>query len=181
MSLTFANYKRIDTPEGRVKKITDPSGRVLWESSYINMIPLSTTSDGKTIYNGTGYKDGYRIRSGGAEASQAEATCTGFIPVTAGDVVGIGGAAFGGNASSNAINVSNASYTNLGQVVENYPIAGYGIFDDGALSSWSKGTFKNGCFYWTVPAGANIAFVRVTGKMQGNGSQLVVTINEEIA
>lgn len=150
-------------------------------ASFKNWVKYSTESDDKTIYNGgKGYKDGYRLRSGGAEAAADDATHTGFIPAVAGDEIVIGGVVtFGGTTTSNAINVYDASHTNLGQVVENFSNAGYGIFSDGKLSNWNKGTLKNGCFYWTVPSGADIAYVRITARTKHNGASLIVTKNEE--
>lgn len=180
--MDFSKIKSIVIPEGTVTKIV-AAGKVLWEKiTYKNWARYSTEADDKTIYNGgLGYKFGYRLRSGGAEAEHAEATHTGFIPVQSGDIIGIGGCTFIANDSTaNAINVYNSGHTNLGQVVENYAAAGYGIFSDGQLSNWNKGTHKNGCFYWTVPAGANIAYVRVTGRASGKGKDMIVTINEEI-
>lgn len=179
--IDFTGVKAIKIPEGKVKKITSSDGIVIWDVGYNNLVPLSTEANSTTIYNnGLGYKNGYRVRSGGAEGAQADAACTGFITVKAGDVIGIGGAQLGGTTTANAINVYNASYTNLGQVVENYATNGYGIFADGTLSNWNKGTIKNNCFYWTVPSGVNIAYVRITGRMHGKGSDMIVTINEEI-
>ena len=185
--IDFTGAKAITIPEGPVKRISRKSdGEILWEKiAYKNWVPLSTTDDGKTIYNGgLGYKNGYRVRSGGAEQAAWDCSHTGFIPVREGYVIGIGGASFdltgSQGSTTNAINVYDASFTNLGQVVENYQVAGYGIFSDGKLSNWLKGTHKDGCFYWTVPAGANIAYVRVSGKTMGDGSKLIVTLNEEI-
>ena len=164
------------TPDGLLRIGNFTAGML-----YTNLVPLSTMEDDKTIYNGgLGYKNGYRIRSGGAEAVQSDATCIGFIPVNPGDVIGIGGAIFGGASGANSINVYDASHTNLGQVVENSPTAGYGIFAGGTLSNWNKGTLKNDCFYWTVPSGADIAYVRVTARMNGKGVDMIVTRNEEI-
>jgi hypothetical protein len=56
----------------------------LWR---FNLMPfISTEKDGITIYNGgLGYKNGYRVRSGGAEVTQQSAVCTGFIPFVKGD------------------------------------------------------------------------------------------------
>lgn len=151
---------------------------------YKNVKPFSTESDGKTIYNGgLGYKNGYRIRSGGAEAEVFNASHTGFIPTKGGDVIGIGGITLGTVTNSNAINVSDSTFTNIGQVTENYANAGYGIFAEGAsyqAYAWSSGIEKNGCFYWAVPPDAGISYVRVTGRTEGNGANLIVTINEEI-
>lgn len=64
--MDFSNVKSITIPEGKVKRILSGS-TVLWQSGYTNLVPLSTEADDKTIYNGgLGYKNGYRIRSGGA-------------------------------------------------------------------------------------------------------------------
>jgi hypothetical protein len=161
------------------------NGTLIWKAAvYKNWVPYSTESGGKTIYNGgLGYKNSYRVRSGGAEGASAYASCTGFIPVHGGDVIGIGGITFVGNSVDNAINVSNANYTNIGQVTESYANAGYGIFAaDGTHKAyaWNSGIEKNGCFYWTVPYDAGISYVRVTGRTGGDGTKLVVTINEEI-
>lgn len=158
------------------------NGVLAWKSGYKNWVKFSTESDGVTIYNGgLGYKNGYRVRSGGAEATANTATCCGFIPVLAGDIIGIGGVSLDIKTNENAINVYDSSYTNLGQITENYPVAGYGIFASGTLSNWNKGTYKDGCYYWTVPSGADIAYIRVTGCTGGNGAGMIVTVNEEIA
>lgn len=178
--MNLSGFKKLKIDGIELKKLTI-DGVLVWKSGYKNWVKYSTESDGKTIYNGgLGYKDGYRVRSGGAEGAKTDATCTGFITVKAGDVIGIGGAQLGENSTSNAINVYDASYTNIGQIVENLKDRGYGIFSSGVLSNWNKGTTKNGCFYWTVPSGANIAYVRVTARMNGKGSDMIVTINEEI-
>jgi len=93
--IDFSTAKAIKIPEGDVYKITC-NGETLWESSYLNMVPSSKASDGTTIYNGgLGYKNGYRIRSGGAEGVLASSAHTGFIPVKGGDTIRISGGDFG--------------------------------------------------------------------------------------
>lgn len=54
--------------------------------SYTNQIPISTDASGN-IYNGTGFKSGYRLSSSGGESTMAGSYVTGFIPVKAGDGV----------------------------------------------------------------------------------------------
>lgn len=184
MSLNFANYPRLEIPEGRVKQIARKSdGLVLWEAGYVNMVPLSINSDG-SIYNSTGYKNGYRIRSGGAEGAQSGSTCTGFIPVKGGDVVRISGCTFGYPQNGNAVNVANASFTNIGQFTM-LP-AHYGIFLEGysAYAASSVVEEATGVWKWVVPpAAAGVAYIRVTGyNSTGSapGANLIVTVNEEI-
>ena len=73
--IDFTGVKAITIPEGKVKKITS-NGVVLWKGGHTNLVPLSTEADGVTIYNGgLGYKNGYRIRSGGAEGATGVGSC----------------------------------------------------------------------------------------------------------
>lgn len=187
MSINFADYKRLEIPEGKVKQIARKSdGLVLWEAGYINMVPLSINSDG-SIYNGVGYKDGYRIRSGGAEGTQAGGTCTGFIPVSGGDTVRIYGwdrINFSGSAA-NAINVADASFANIGQVSN----GNYGIFaSGGGYTAYNNSTIVDGAdgiSSWVVPpAASGVAYIRVSAfdniVTDSLGAKLIVTINEEI-
>lgn len=155
-------------------------------ASMKNWVKYSTESDGTTIYNGgLGYKDGYRVRSGGAEATNDYSTVTGYIPAKAGDVIRIGGANFAGTTTSNAINVSDASFTNIGQVVGNVS-TGYGIFAS-TYSSYGYASVveeSTGIFKWVVPPDSSIAYIRVTAETYSDGSahgeNLIVTVNEEI-
>lgn len=182
--IDFTGVKAITIPEGDVKQITRKSdGVVLWKSGYKNWVKYSTESDGKTIYNGgLGYKNGYRVRSGGAEGADAYGACTGFIPVKGGDVIRISGCDFAHAANGNAINVSDASFTNIGQFTM-IP-AQYGIFASSysAYSHKSVVQEKTGVWKWIVPpAASGVAYIRVTGYgNSSHGADLIVTINEEI-
>ena len=161
--------------------------------SYTNQVPLSTESDGKTIYNGgLGYKNGYRIRSGGAEGALACSAHTGFIPVKPGDIIRIGGLDFGStNSHGSAMNVANSSFTNIGQF--SMTSGEYGIFLESAYRGFSKASVvqeKTGVWKWVVPpASSGVAYIRVSCNTYptssnvypaADGSKLIVTINEEI-
>jgi hypothetical protein len=164
------------------------NGVLVWAAkAFTNQVPLSTTEDGKTIYNGgLGYKNKTRIRSGGAEATANYAACTGFIPVKAGDIVRLSGYNALIASSENAINVFDASHTNLGQVVGNAG-NGYGIFQQAAYKAYNFSSIvenPTGVYSWTVPPHPDIRFMRVTGNtgvLAGDGSVMIVTVNEEIA
>lgn len=190
MSLNFTNYSGIKIPEGKTKTISRKmDGMILWRNRYINRVPLSIHSDGSIYNNGLGYKNGYRIRSGGAEAAQDAAACTGFIPVKGGDVVRIRGWTrySAANNAANAINVANANFTNIGQVSN----ANYGIFDaSGGYSKYGMDAIEddvNGVSKWIVPpTESKVAYIRVSAfnydepNINDVGSYLIVTINEEI-
>ena len=154
------------------------------ENNCKNWVRYSTDSDGVTIYNGgLGYKNGYRVRSAGGEGENANTSCTGFIKVNPGDIIRISGCNFGYAANSNAINVSDSSFTNIGQFTM-LP-AQYDIFNGtyAAYNHQSVVEEKTGIWKWVVPpADSGVAYIRVSG-YDSNGdpsSKLIVTINEEI-
>ena len=180
--MNFASIKAITIPQGDVKML-HIDGALVWQveitPAYTNQVLISTEADGATIYNGgLGYKNGYRIRSGGAEAAQNMSCCTGFIPVKAGDIVRLSGYDVKYVSNGNAINVSDASYTNLGQIVANSSWSS-GIFS-GSEYNWDEVILeKDNVYYWVVPDGYDIAYIRVTGYTD-TGENMIVTINEEI-
>lgn len=187
MSLNFADYVRLDIPEGRVKQITRKSdGLVLWKAGYVNQVPLSIDADGTIYNNGLGYKDGYRVRSGGAESVQSYGSVTGYIPLKIGDTLRIWPPFDGGN-THNTINFYDASFTNLGQVTD-FGV-GYGICS-GKYALY-KTAVVDGASTLTLTSehDASIRYVRITnriGTTEGvapvvtTGADMIVTINEEI-
>ena len=74
-------------------------------SPVINQIPISTDANGN-IYNGTGYKDGYRYNSSMGETAAAGYFTTGRIPVKNGDVVALDGFVFPQTTVSGGANTS---------------------------------------------------------------------------
>ena len=153
------------------------------EETDPNRIPTSIDTDG-SIYNGKGYKQGYRIRSGGAEAAASYVSCTGFIKVDPGDVVRISGIEFSVPSNGNAINVSDANFTNLGQFTMQ-PVA-YGIFASSysAYNASSVVEESTGVWKWVVPpAASGVAYIRLTCQnttIAAGPTDMVLTINEEI-
>lgn len=158
------------------------NGVSIWKSGYTNLVPLSTEADGKTIYNnGLGYKNGYRIRSGGAEQAATEGVCTGFISFVKEDKLYIHPAFTGGN-TNNAINFVDASFTNLGQITDSGN--GYGICAGNPSAFKTKvinGVSVLDLSSNTISGVENIAFVRITNNYyQATGAEMIITKNEEI-
>lgn len=155
--------------------------------NYINQVALSINSD-KTIYNGgLGYKNGYRIRSGGAEGALACSAHTGFIPVKGGDVIRIGGMNFGSTHShGSAMNVADSNFANIGQF--SMTAGNYGIFLDSYKAYDGNSVVQEmpGVWKWIVPpTESGVAYIRVSCNMYdtskaADGSLLIVTINEPI-
>lgn len=57
------------------------------QESLVNLLPTAVDSNGDAYNGGTGYKEGYRLNSSGAESAQSGAFVTGFIPVQKGDTL----------------------------------------------------------------------------------------------
>lgn len=163
------------------------NGVQVWKSGPKNWVKYSTEADGVTIYNGgLGYKDGYRVRSGGAEGAQVTASCIGFIPFKKGDVLRIYPAFTGMNAV-NAINFADASFTNLGQRTDNGGC--YGICSTNS-NLWKEcETAVDGVSVVDIsdiPNAGDVAYVRISnnigdiGHKITTGADMIVTVNEEI-
>lgn len=182
--IDFSSVKSISIPEGVVTKIVS-AGKTLWQAvTYKNWVPFSVDTNG-SIYNGVGYKDGYRLRSGGAESASDYNSCTGFIPCKAGDVIRFcfaSGKTIWTEANPvTYINFYDASKTHLGQFTKQP--AYYGIFANTTEANNVKKV--NGVWTYTVINNANIAFFRMAVPYAGDGdwgggADLIITINEEI-
>ena len=66
--------------------------------SYTNQIPISKDTSGN-VFNGTGYKEGYRLNSSGAENAMSGYVVTGFMPFVLGQQILFD--KFSGSESSN--------------------------------------------------------------------------------
>ena len=151
---------------------------VAQSTNYTNQLPISIDSDG-SIYNGVGYKEGYRLNSSGAEKQITEsyydtAVCsTGFIPCVAGDVIRVSGMVIDPNdaqAGSYNVCIYDSSFTKVGGMPWK------------SLVNMSSTTFdSNGHVTSITPAndwGSGIAYIRFSAKNITSGS--IITVNEEI-
>lgn len=173
------------TVDGVALKKLSVNGVIVW-TAYKNWVPYSTEADGVTIYNGgLGYKNGYRVRSGGAEGASTYAACTGFIPCQPGQTIRVmdaSGESISTASTNCAINFSDASRTNLGQIVGNS--TGYGTCA-GIGKLGDIVTFhSNNMWEYTVPSTiGDVAYVRLTvtiGNVGSTAANLIVTIDEEM-
>lgn len=181
--MLLSNFKKLTIGGVELKQLFI-NGIQVWKSGYKNWVKFSTEADGVTIYNGgLGYKNGYRVRSGGAEGSTSHGSCAGFIPVKGGDIIRFSGWDFTKEVNENSINVSNSDFENIGQFTM-IPAA-YGILQKGA-SYWAYShdsvvKESDGVWKWVVPpAASGVAYIRVSGYTLKDGSKMIVTVNEEI-
>jgi hypothetical protein len=150
-------------------------GILVYKSGYKNWGPFSIDTNG-SIYNGTGFKDGYRVRSGGAEAAEAGARVTGYIPTAAGDIIRLTGWKFDFKSAANAVNFFSADFTSIGQFTTQ-PV-GYGI----CANAVPTVSVSENVYTFTVPNNSSIRYLRVTGQQAYNTlpPEMIITINEEI-
>lgn len=193
--MNLKNMKKL-TFDGVELKSLSVNGVLAWKSGYKNWVPLSINADG-TIYNGgLGYKEGYRIRSGGAEDAQGSAVCTGFIPYRQGDILRIY-PKYARLNSQNAFNFSDAEFNNLGQITS--ATTRYGICvatnygDQWRTMMVDMGSQTGDITTLDISGIGNagdIAYVRVTvpfnhpaagdGCYVTSGADIIITVNEEL-
>ena len=180
-------YKDPTTGEYKYYESFDHIGWSIYNYKLKNWVKYSTESDGVTIYNGgLGYKNGYRIRSGGGEGELSTSAHTGFIPVKAGDIIRISGMNFDSDhGHGSALNVANSNFENIGQFSMTSGV--YGIFK--SYPNYTQSSViqeRTGVWRWIVPpAESGVSYIRISCNMYdttkpADGSLLIVTINEEI-
>lgn len=166
---------------------TDPEEPV----EVVNQVPISTDTDG-SIYNGTGYKDNARLSSSGgvSSAAQTGSVTTGFIPFKNTDVIRVKGARWLGLSAEDT---STHWYFNLYNT--NKALVSNGCMSSGAYSTdYSTQAAVNydaatGVTTFSIinptgdsghfrAAAKSAAYFRLNAK--GKGSDLIVTVNQEI-
>lgn len=153
--------------------------------SYTNQIPISVDENGN-IYNTTGYKEGYRINSSGAETAAADFAVTGFIPFTLGDTIRF--RQFNGAESSNGGYIFYRSdHTVIGSA--RYSTASQ--YTSGAMVAMSDCVWTPSASEYNGNTGnqmdlTNVAYVRMVARFANNGTvnnptaNWIVTINEDL-
>ena len=157
-----------------------------------NWVEYAIDTDG-SLYNGCGYKDDTRLSSSGSisDTAQTGSVVTGFIPWTMGDVIRMKGAEFVGvsenigghyylmfydsskNVMGNEAYVSSASYGN------NTAIQNAISIDYDNQTGVTTFAFKNlNAQTGLTQAVKNAQWIRINA--YGKGSDLVITINQEI-
>lgn len=160
------------TVSGNTVSIPSVSGNVVVNAvavaAYTNQIPISTDTDG-SVFNGVGYKQGYRLNSAGNPSPQAPTYITGFIPVHSGDTVRFEGMEL--KEGTAPINEQRIAFYDANKVVIAAP-----YWKDTGTNTMSGGYLVS----MTVPAysGKTVAFARFG--CYWIDSHSIITVNEEI-
>ena len=182
--IDFSTVKSITIPEGIATKIV-AAGQTIWEAvgevvSYTNQVPISKDANG-SIFNGKGWIEKTRLSSSGATKANDYTSTTGYIPATSGATIRIKGVAW--NNGADYVCTYNSGFTFL------TALNGQGSYGGGTIVSrvGDVVTVK-------LPTNSNIAYIRVSAihsskdagyasvakPIEGPGSYLIVTVNEEI-
>lgn len=153
--------------------VIDPSA-----PSYTNLLPSATDTDG-SVYNGVGWKEGYRLSSDGAPVGQNGSYLTGFIPVKIGDVVHLknvkwqNGVTTGLNSGTQRVSFYSADKAHLAQT-NAIGLGGTlsGVKDENGI--WTQFTVRN----WSGVDLGSAAYFRLNcAEISGDS---IITVNEEI-
>ncbi len=150
--------------------------------SYTNFVPIAEertiTGDALTAYDGVGYATNYRLSSSGVIKKQDMAIATGFMPVSGGDTIRIGGIQWTlAGGAYNYMCAYKSDSTFIGAV--------YGS-EAGTYGTkiHASCTIDYDAPLTTVKLvdNADIAFIRIScyNATTQDGKNLIVTINEEI-
>jgi lysophospholipase L1-like esterase len=166
---------------------------------YTNHVPISTDTD-NSIFNGTGYKDGYCLKHGDSGVTIVEAsglTVTGFIPFVYTDVIRMSGVTWA-NKNTNAIMLYDENKKPLGGYIGNgYVTYGYAANTTEGINvqvllgkeNQSVTTDENGVTTFNLKynssdsssgaarSGRHVKYARISAT--GNGANMRVTVNEE--
>lgn len=188
--IDFSAVKAITIPEGVVTKIVC-GAKVLWEKiRFTNQVPISTDTDG-SIFNGVGYKENVRLSSSGgiSGSAQAGSVTTGFIPFPSGDetVIRMKGVEwwmtsdnYGGHYYINFYDSSKKflAYLSAGEAPSYTHIVTITRDANGVETVvWNTEYGTTNSLLQVVRTKA--AYIRINAK--GEGADMIVTINEEIA
>lgn len=129
-------------------------------TGYTNQIPISVNTDG-SVYNGTGYKAGYRIStSQGTESAASRMTVTGYIPLPKADSV----------VRVKDIELNHTDST-MGRYTSDFTFAGgdycntaFGAADESGVRSFTN-------------MSSNCQWIRISGVF---GDNPIITVDEEI-
>lgn len=147
---------------------------------YTNRVPLAIDTDG-SIFNGTGYQDGYRLSSSGTTKGLTGSAVTGYISAADGDIIRIYGCEWGAsNTAMNYICAYDEQFNFIGSAATINGSDSLNQSSNKIVTGYAKDTELNATLTLT---GATIAYIRIssvgsTGSCKGK--DMIVTVNEEI-
>lgn len=158
---------------------------------YTNLLKTAIDTDG-SLYNGKGYKDGYRLTAAD-EATEQEKSgmfLSGFIPIKKTDIIRVSSAMWSNVSTYAKIWFYDADFKLMAGYTQNGYVAEYNGYKSGTASTCNSIADKskqsvtvngNETILNIVysPNCTNLTYIRFDGC--GSGANAIVTLNEEIA
>jgi hypothetical protein len=149
------------------------------QEEVVNLVPTSIDTNG-SIFNGTGYQDGYRLNSSGVAKACTGSTLTGFIACTSKDIIRLKGAEWVGWSADGSwvnsyVSFYDANFTNIENLSNGGTKNGKVTTDPSTIAADGNGVTT---FALTYASGFEFAYIRISAK--GSGAGMFVTVNQEI-
>lgn len=186
--MDLSAYKAISIDGITMKKIVI-NDTIEWKREPVNLVPTSIDTDG-SIYNGTGYLEGYRLSSTGVLKVQTNTVTSGFIKATKNDVVRMAGTLWNKSAGYNyfsmydenynlmiSINLDNPNTTHAQEYGWSYANGPSNIIDNSKTFVY----VENGITRFHIEMlndSSDYAYIRISA--YGSGTDMFITVNEEI-
>lgn len=139
--------------------------------TYTNWVKKAINADGTIYNNGKGYKEGYRLNSGGQEVSYTGYDITGYIPAVRGDIIRFRNVKFQPGES--------AYLARYRSTFEFHSITGYASASN--LSAWEPVFDENGnLLQVTIPSAISTSAVYFRFSVQDINENSIITVNEKI-
>lgn len=150
--------------------------------AYTNWIKQATAEiGGSALYNGTGYKDGYRLNSTGLEKNdQTGSFITGYIPVQDGDTVHFYGDIWSG-VSGGWYTMCYAADGSIVAKTNPHDFATAGQVSPASFTPYDYDSANHVLHSFTIPSSKNIVAIRFTLAGSYVEGTSIVTVNETVS
>lgn len=185
--MDLSAYKAINIDNITMKKIVI-NDTIEWKREPVNLVPTSIDTAG-SIYNGTGYIEGYRlssVSSGGVLKAQANTVTSGFIKASQNDIVRMIGTKWSESSEYNYFAMYDENFNILATINHNPDYGNY--LDKGWSYKSGVGVDTSNTYVYmennittfdiAMEEGYSYAYIRISA--YGSGTDMFITVNEEI-
>lgn len=155
--------------------ITVTTVQVVVPPSYTNLVPTSKDASG-AVYNGKGYKENYRLSSGGEESQTNAAVVSGFIPYSGQIIRAWGSTSANAGTSGNYVGFYDASHAKLHVLAGTHRGATYTAVD----GKYQMLVDPAGTLDTVKPLIAQAKYIRCSFGVCADPAAFIVTLDEPI-
>lgn len=145
-------------------------------SGPINQVPISIDTNG-SIFNGTGYREGYRLSSSGGLSALTNSVATGFIPAKPGDIVTMSGVSWPTSNGYTYFVMYDANFTKVAHINRETSYVnsnGWSYFANVNESETTVTIDSDNVTTFNISTTMDYAYVRISAI--GSGANMVVNV-----